>query len=72
MPEWLSIVAGIAAGFVGGGVAWGALTTRVSRLEKDVEARVTTLLFEAHLKRIEDKLDQLLDRENSGVHNRVT
>lgn len=71
MPEWLSIVAGVAAGFVGGGVAWGTLTTRVSRLEKDVEARITSDLFMAHIKRIEDKIDELLDRESSGAHRRA-
>jgi demethoxyubiquinone hydroxylase (CLK1/Coq7/Cat5 family) len=68
MPEWLTILIAVGSGLAGGGAAWGVLTTRVGRLEKDIDTRASIervdgveRLVEAHHDGIEKKLDKLED-----------
>lgn len=65
MPEWLTILIAVGSGLVGGGAAWGVLTARVSRLERDVEVRATVERVAALEKMVEqrhDGLEKKLDR----------
>lgn len=41
IPAWLTILIAGASGLLGGGVAYGSLVTRVSRLEADVKERAS-------------------------------
>lgn len=59
MPEWLSILISVAAGLAGGGAAWGVLTTRVGRLERDVDQRATSERVGALERRVDDHRDDI-------------
>jgi hypothetical protein len=68
MPEWLTILIAVGSGLAGGGAAWGVLTTRVGRLEKDVDRCATServdgleRVMEARHDGIEKKLDKIED-----------
>jgi hypothetical protein len=72
MPDWLMLVFCAASGLIGGGVSWGTLYTRVSRVEKDVAMCVGRDLYQANqaalfekVSRVERLLEKML-HEDSG------
>ncbi len=73
MPDWLMLVFCAASGLLGAGVSWGALATRMSRVEKDVAACVGRDLYQANqaamfdkLSHLERMMERLVAREDSG------
>lgn len=56
MPEWLL---GGLIGVFSAGIAWGAIATRVSRVERDVMQNITRELFEQYCRVTNEKLDKL-------------
>ena len=80
MPDWLVLVLGASSGLIGGGVAWGTLTVRMTRVERDVGECVRRELYESQSKAQDEKLSRIermcervlerLDRETTGAHRR--
>ena len=66
MPEWVEIIITVAPGLLAAGALW----VRVSRLERDVDARVSRELFDVHVKHVEASLAEikalLLARHREG------
>ncbi len=68
MPEWLTILIAVGSGLASGGAAWGVLTTRLARVERDVERCAScervdgiTRVMDARHDGIEKKLDKIED-----------
>ena len=68
MPEWLTAALTIASGLAGGGIAWGVMATRLSRVEADVKERATServagieKVMDARHDGLEKKLDKIED-----------
>jgi len=71
MPEWLM---GGAIGLFGAGAAWGAMSWRVSRVERDVESKISRELYSEALRVINLKLDKLelgMERANEKLDERT-
>lgn len=65
MSEWLTVALAALSGALGGGIAWGVLTVRVSRLEQDVNSKASTERTNALEQRIETtstSLEKRLDK----------
>lgn len=74
VPGWTT---GLVGAFSTGLIIWGSLRTKVEKLEKEVEARVTKDVFALHVSgtvsrldrieqgndRVEAKLDRLIERK---------
>lgn len=63
MPEWLTIIIAVASGLAGGGGAWGVLTTRVGRLERDVDRLATS-------ERV-DGIERVMDARHDGIEKKL-
>lgn len=70
MSDYMGLAGGVASSLVFVGIAWGVFTSRVGRLERDVEARATVERVSALERRVDDihnGIEKKLDKIESTL-----